>query len=126
LLQGRQDAGQAKLTFPERPFEAGEEFSPEYPAENPHWQEEGVAWADPRLVIWRKTAGRDHHALLDGVGRELSVAQQMKLKLANLFRPELIRRLVEVVGEVPQCADVGVYGTLGVITTLELIHHQLS
>src|ERR1700690_1294964 len=66
------------------------------------------------------------HALLHGIGRQLSVAQQMELKLANMFRPELIRRLVEVVGEVPQCADVGVYGTLGVITTLELIQHQFS
>jgi len=43
-----------------------------------------------------------------------------------MFRPELIRPTVEVVGEIPQCADVGIHGTLGVIATLELIQRHFA
>jgi hypothetical protein len=41
------------------------------------------------------------HALFDGVGCQLPVTQQVKLKLPDLFRSELIGRQVEILGEIP-------------------------
>src|SRR5437660_11871835 len=66
------------------------------------------------------------HTLFDGIGRQLLITQQVKLKLPNVFRPELIGRLVEVLGKIPQCASVGFYGTRSVIATLELLQHHSS
>src|SRR5579872_2154143 len=66
------------------------------------------------------------HALLDGSGCQFAVADQVELKLADVLRPQLIGRSPEMLGELPQCVDVGYYGTLSVITTLELLQHHFS
>jgi DNA-directed RNA polymerase specialized sigma24 family protein len=50
----------------------------------------------------------------------------MKLKPANVLRPELIRRPLEVSCELSQCADVGFYGTLSAVATLELLQYHFS
>src|ERR1700676_4487461 len=50
----------------------------------------------------------------------------MRLVLAQVFRPEFVGRLVEVLGEVLHDSQVPFYGTLGVITTLEFLQHLFS
>jgi hypothetical protein len=48
----------------------------------------------------------------------------MRLVLAQVFRSELVGRLVEVLGEVLHDSQVPFYGTLGLITTLEFLQHH--
>jgi len=86
-----------------------------------------LALADAGFVVAAvKEELHCRHALLDRVGSQLPVRQQMKLKPANVLRPELIRRPFEISSELPQCADIGFYGTLGIITALEFLQHHFS
>jgi len=64
------------------------------------------------------------HVLLDRACIELLVLEQMRLVLAQVFRSELVGRLVEVLGEVLHDSQVPFYGTLGLITTLEFLQHH--
>jgi hypothetical protein len=41
-------------------LEPGDELAAKHAAEDLHWQEEGIAWMDPSLVVCRQTSGRDH------------------------------------------------------------------
>jgi hypothetical protein len=50
----------------------------------------------------------------------------MHLVRSDVLRPKLVGALPEVRRELLDGVDVGSYGILGVITTLELIQHQLS
>ena len=57
--------------------------------------------------------------------RELAVAKQMNLVLANMIWAEAIGRTVEVLREILHRVDIGTDGVLSVVATLELIQHQL-
>jgi len=52
--------------------------------------------------------------------------QKITLKSPDVIWAELIRRLVEVLGELPDCQQVRPYGSLRVIRTLEFLHHHSS
>ena len=43
-----------------------------------------------------------------------------------MFGPELVGRLVEVLGEILHDSQVPFYGTLSIITTLEFLQHHFS
>ena len=60
LRQWFEPAGQAELAPSEGALEAGDELAAKHAAEDLHWQEEGIAWMDPALVVGRQTAGGDH------------------------------------------------------------------
>jgi hypothetical protein len=62
----------------------------------------------------------------DGARRELAIAEQMDLLLADMIRPELLRRTVKVLGELLDRMDVRPHGVRRVVTTLKLIEHQLA
>jgi hypothetical protein len=64
--------------------------------------------------------------LLDGASGELAVLEQVGLIGPDVFRPKLVWALPEVSRELLNGVDVGSYGILGVITTLELIQHHFS
>jgi hypothetical protein len=64
--------------------------------------------------------------LLNGARGQVKIAKQMDLILTNLIRTELLRRSSEVGRESLYRFDVGSNRILGVITTLELIQHQLA
>jgi hypothetical protein len=49
------------------------------------------------------------------------IAEQMDLILPNVIRPEPFRRTAEMLGELLGDLDVGAYGILSVIPTLEFI-----
>jgi hypothetical protein len=66
------------------------------------------------------------HALLDRVGSQLLIAQQMKLKLAHMFWPKLVRGPMEIFRELPQSSRVGFYSSLGIITTLEFLQQHFA
>jgi hypothetical protein len=66
------------------------------------------------------------HALLYSVDGEPAVTDQMQLKLTNMLRSELVGRSLEISGGLAQSADVGIYGTLGIITALEFFQHHFS
>jgi hypothetical protein len=68
--------------------------------------------------------GRD--VLPHSEGRQLEIAKQVKLELADLFRPQLIGRPMEVGCELFQCMDIGICSTTCVISALEFIEHELS
>jgi hypothetical protein len=59
----------------------------------------------------------------DGARRELAVAKQMDLTLADVVRSKLIRGTVEVRRERFHSVHVGANSMWGVVTTLELIQH---
>jgi hypothetical protein len=46
--------------------------------------------------------------------------EQVRLVLSNLLRSELVGRLMKMLGEVTDDADVGFCGTMRVITALSL------
>jgi hypothetical protein len=58
-------------------------------------------------------------ALFDGAGGQFAVAKQMDLVRSDVLRPKLVGALPEVRRELLHGADVGSYGILGVIATLE-------
>jgi hypothetical protein len=57
---------------------------------------------------------------------QLSLAEQIRLVLANVFRSELIGRAVKVPREILERLDVAVDGSLSVITTLEFFEHHFA
>ena len=58
--------------------------------------------------------------------RKLAVAKQVNLVLANMFWAETIGQTVEVPRKILYGVDVRTNGVLSVVTTLELVQHQLS
>src|ERR1035437_1104071 len=64
-------------------------------------------------------------AAFDGSGRELALAKQIRLVLADMVRAKPFRRTMEVLGKVFHRVDIGTYGALRVVATLEFIQHQL-
>jgi hypothetical protein len=49
----------------------------------------------------------------------------MRLVLADVFRPELVRRSVEKRREIADDPDVGFWGTMGIVTSLEFFQRFL-
>ena len=76
--------------------------------------------------MWGSRLPGAFDALFDSVGGQLPVAQQVELKLPDVFRAELVGRPMEVLRELPQSIDVGCYSSLGIVTTLEFVQHHLS
>src|SRR5215467_10601180 len=66
------------------------------------------------------------HAVLDGSGCQLLIPQHVQLELANFFDAQLVRRFMEVHGEVAYGADVVANGTGSKIAPLEFIQHALT
>jgi hypothetical protein len=64
-------------------------------------------------------------ATLDGSGRQLALAKQISLVLADMVRAKRFRRTVEVPRKVFNRKDVRTYCALRVVATLEFIQHQL-
>src|SRR5258708_5607601 len=62
----------------------------------------------------------------DGARRELPIAEQMNLVLANVVRPQPIRRPAKIPGKLLDRMDIGPYGVRRVVATLELIQHHLA
>jgi len=59
-------------------------------------------------------------------GSQLPGLKQVRLILPDLFRPELIRGAVKMLGEIADDPKVGCCGTMGIITTLEFLQHLLA
>ena len=64
--------------------------------------------------------------LCDAVRSQLSLAEQIRLVLANVPRAQLVRGAVEVAGEILDRADVAACGTRRVISTLEFLEHHFA
>jgi hypothetical protein len=52
--------------------------------------------------------------------------RQLSLILPDLFGPELVGRLVKILGELADDPEIGFCGTMGVITALEFLQHFLA
>jgi hypothetical protein len=50
--------------------------------------------------------------------------EQIQLVLPDLVSPELIGRSLKLVGKIRDCLDRAGYGSLSVITVLDLLHHD--
>src|ERR1019366_3795118 len=57
---------------------------------------------------------------------QLSLAEQIRLVLADVLRSELIRRASKVTREIFDRLDIAVDGSLSVITTLEFFEHHFA
>ena len=64
--------------------------------------------------------------LIDGVRRQLPLAEKVGLVFTNVFRSKLVWRSFEVACKIFDGAQVCACCTLGVISTLELFEHHLS
>ena len=64
-------------------------------------------------------------AAFDGPGRELALAKQIRLVLADMIRAKPFGRTMEVLRKVFHRVDVRTYGALRVVATLEFIQHLL-
>ena len=101
------------------------------PAEN-GWQMEHLLRVrrqvcTPRLLQRPDVEEADSAEMLDnGVGLELPFAEQIRLVLADVIRPELVRRTVEVARKLVNGPEISVRGAGSVISTLEFLEHQLS
>src|SRR5260370_36321345 len=73
-----------------------------------------------------KEEAQGRHSLANAVGGKFSFSKQMYLILAAVLRSQLVRRTMEVLSELLQNEGVGLYGILGVISTLEFIEHLFS
>src|SRR5258708_1510678 len=86
-----------------------------------------------RLLLFPESVARstddvghlDGSAAFDGSWRELAVSEQIRLVLAYLFRAKTFGRTAEVLRKVLHRIDVGTYGALRVVATLEFIQHHL-
>ena len=58
------------------------------------------------------------HILTDRGRSQLLRLEQMGLILPDLPGPELVRRLVKMLRKIPDDANVGFCGTMGIVTTL--------
>jgi hypothetical protein len=63
---------------------------------------------------------------LHGAGIQLLLLKQVGLILAQVMWTEPVGRLMEMPGEFLDDPDVGFYGTLSVITTLEFFQHHFA
>ena len=61
----------------------------------------------------------------NGVGLKLSFAEQIRLVLADVIRPELVGRTVEVTRIFVDGPEISARCAGGVVSTLELLEHQL-
>jgi hypothetical protein len=86
-------------------------------------REVGVSAAT--IYAWKAKYGGTTDPL--GTQGSLTLSQdQIRLVFARLLRAELIRRKFEVARQIFNCPDVGAYGTLRVIPTLEFFEHHFS
>src|SRR3984885_4067502 len=80
----------------------------------------------PRLLQRPDVEETDSAQMLDdGVGLKLSFAEQIRLVLADVIRPELIRRAVEVARILVDSPEISSRCAGGVVSTLEFFEHQL-
>jgi hypothetical protein len=61
----------------------------------------------------------------DGVGLQLSFAEEIRLILADVIRPELVGRAVEVTGILFDRPEISACCAGCVVSTLEFLEHQL-
>jgi hypothetical protein len=73
---------------------------------------------------FEKAKGRHLHPNRHGF--ELALLDEMQLVLAEVFASELIGRPMEVFSELPDRRNIGICGSLRVITALELFEHLFS
>ena len=66
------------------------------------------------------------HIVLHRTGVQLLLLKQVGLILAQVLRAELVGGLMEMVGEFLHYPNVGFYGSLSVVTTLEFLQHHLA
>ena len=66
------------------------------------------------------------HAIFDSSGRQFLISQHVQLELANFFDTQLVRRFVEVRGEIANGADVVANGAGSKIAPLEFLQHALT
>jgi hypothetical protein len=63
---------------------------------------------------------------LEGAGGELAVVLQVQEVVADLRLGELVRRLMEVRGQLPHGTDVGFLGTFTAACELKILDHPLA
>jgi hypothetical protein len=62
----------------------------------------------------------------NGAGLKLLFAEQIRLVLTDMIRPELIRRTVEISRNLVNGPEISARGAGSVVATLEFLEHQLS
>jgi hypothetical protein len=86
----------------------------------------GRGYAPGFLDRLRVEEPQSRRSLRHGGGGQLSLAEQIRLVLANVLRSELIRRAVKVPRKILNRLDVAVDSSLSVITTLEFFEHHFA
>ena len=62
----------------------------------------------------------------NGAWRQLSLLEQFRLVFANLLGAQAVWRTLKALREIFHYPDVTVYGSFGIITTLEIFQHHFS
>ena len=80
----------------------------------------------PRLLQRPDVEEPDSAQVLDdGVGLKLPFAEQIRLVLADVIRPELVGTTIEVARKLVNGPEISARGAGSVISTLEFLEHQL-
>ena len=81
----------------------------------------------PRLLQCPDVEEANSAEMLDNsIGLKLLSAEQIRLVLADVIRPELVGRTMEVARKIGNGSEIGARGAGGIISTLEFLEHQLS
>ena len=62
----------------------------------------------------------------DGACGEFPLAEEVRLVLTDVFRPELVGSALEITREIFNGLNVSAYGSLSVVTTLEFLEHHFA
>src|SRR3984893_14454667 len=86
----------------------------------------GLGYTPASLESLRIEEPKSAKIVRHGARRQLSLLEQFRLVFANLLGAQAVWRTMEALREIFHYPDVTVYGSFGIITTLEIFQHHFS
>jgi hypothetical protein len=126
VIQSHQDSAVAEIGggVDEAPDLVGAEHDGDLAARRSRQREVVAGIAAAQNFEIEETQGRHLHH--DRLRFKLALIDEVQLVLADVLRAQLLGRVMEVFGEPPDTRDIGMCGSLRVITELEFLKHLFA